>query len=84
MQALAIVTCTLLGFATLLFGSDHLDRRLTVRAAQAAAGAAGSRAVAKTTAVIEATLVAEDAEPESSGPLEPAPVPYPALPAVAA
>lgn len=31
MQALAIVTCTLLGFAVLLFGSDHLDRRLTLR-----------------------------------------------------
>lgn len=36
MQALAIVTFTLSGFAGLLFGSDVLDRRPTLRASAAA------------------------------------------------
>lgn len=58
MQALAIVTCTLLGFAGLLFGSDILDRRLSLRSAGAAGpgGPTDERGVAATARdVIDAT-----------------------------
>jgi hypothetical protein len=64
MEALAIVTLTLLGFAALLFGSDSLDRRLSLRASRLLAESVMTRdrALPTPTAadVIEATVLAED------------------------
>jgi hypothetical protein len=71
MEALAIVTLTLLGFAALLFGSDSLDRRLSLRASRLLAQSVpdGRRALpapaqpvagAADAAVIEVTALVED------------------------
>lgn len=68
MEALAIVTLTLLGFAALLFGSDSLDRRLSLRAGRLLAEPAMPRDQAlpapAAPAVIEATVLADDDEGE--------------------
>jgi hypothetical protein len=69
MHALVIVTLTLAGLAGVLFGSDVLDRRLTVRSG----GAIGAPDLAASVAEAPAAPVDD--------PVAPAPAPAPATPA---
>ena len=88
MQSLAIVMCTLLVFGMLLFGSDALDRRLTLRSSAARLGSPTDEQAAAAVAreVIEAAARDEATDaPTAPAPLALAPAPpAPPAPPVAA